>query len=198
MIEAKAKRIGVLLAGGASKRMRQDKLKMLFEGQTLLDRGCQLLSALVANGLLDEFVVSGSIHRANTRIVNDQFLGQGPAGGILSTIKTLGLIEGDLVIALPVDMPLLDIKHLSKLIEASCTNAQSFCYHNAWLPISIVITADLLHAIEKQRNDQKGLSVKQILTLGKGSVLEPESATQLINVNTPEQWHQLSIIQVTE
>ena len=171
--------------------MGQDKRALLFRGETLLDRGCHLLNSLVANNTLDEFVISGSIGRANVRIVTDQFCGKGPVGGILSVITALNLKPQDLLMAIPIDMPLLDCKHLTRLVESSTQYQQSVCYHNAWLPISVVITPELLLATSNWHNEKKGLSVAQLLKLSNGRTLEPEQPALLLNVNSPEQWLRL-------
>lgn len=113
-------------------------------------------------------------------------------GGIFATIKSLQLKQNDLVLALPVDMPLLDFEHLNQLVEVSSQRIRSACYDNAWLPISLVITNELLKAIGQQVAAEKGLSVRQVFELSQGELLEPKNAQCLINVNTPEQWQRLS------
>lgn len=191
-MKAIGKRVGILLAGGASKRMRQDKSSLQFEGESLLQRGCSLLNALKVDSVIDDFVLSCNVDFKDIKKIADEFPNQGPVGGIFATIKSLQLKQNDLVLALPVDMPLLDFEHLNQLVEVSSQRIRSVCYDNAWLPISLVITNELLKAIGQQVAAEKGLSVRQVFELSQGELLEPKNAQCLINVNTPEQWQRLS------
>ena len=107
---------GLVLAGGQSIRMANDKAAMLYRGQPMLTRAAELL----AHELEDVRVsvradqVDDAI-RSRHDLVEDQLEGIGPAAGILSA----HLEQPDcawLVIAC--DMPLLNASLISELLAA--------------------------------------------------------------------------------
>ena len=181
------RKVAVLLAGGASQRMRRDKASLEFDGKTLLTRGADLLQSLVIENLIDEYVVSGPYPQA----IEDDSPHLGPVGGIFSIIGALQLNIGDLLLAVPIDMPLLQKSHLETLIDFTLQNGRTCCYLKAWLPICLVISPQLLEAMEKQKATKKGLSVRALLELSKGDALPPDESHDLVNTNTPEQWQKL-------
>ena len=88
-------------------------------------------------------------------------------------------------------MPLLQKSHLEILIDFTLQNGRTCCYLKAWLPICLVISPQLLEAMEKQKATKKGLSVRALLELSKGDALPPDESHDLVNTNTPEQWQKL-------
>jgi molybdopterin-guanine dinucleotide biosynthesis protein A len=103
---------GLVLAGGASVRMGQDKAVMMWDGQRLVDRavGCLRLIAddvVVANG-------RRTLPDLDVAQIADQPPGVGPLGGIAAG---LGQAEHDLVCVLAVDLPYADPDMFRALIE---------------------------------------------------------------------------------
>ncbi|NVK88126.1 MAG: molybdenum cofactor guanylyltransferase, partial [Gammaproteobacteria bacterium] len=103
--------IGVVLAGGNSKRMGLDKAELphpLNEQQTLLDHAMEIL----INCGCRKVVISGSKWDG----IPDQFDDQGPMAGIYSVLDA---IAESSFLFVPVDMPLLDPFLLQELVSAS-------------------------------------------------------------------------------
>ena len=71
---------GVVLAGGASRRMGRDKAEIRFDGRSLLERTCAVL-----RGVFEEAICVGradEVSRMAVRCVPDERPGMGPLGGL--------------------------------------------------------------------------------------------------------------------
>lgn len=103
---------GVILAGGASVRMGQDKAVMRWEGQRLVDRAVACLRRVA-----DDVVVASGQRRLpdlDVPQIGDQPAGVGPLGGIAAG---LGQARHDLVCVLAVDLPFADADLFGALIH---------------------------------------------------------------------------------
>ncbi len=106
---------GFVLCGGASRRMGNDKSLLAHpSGGTLLDHAVALTLAFCANvtllsGAKKRYAASGHDEIA------DLAPGLGPLGGIEAA---LGRAETHPTLIVPIDLPALQIEHLSKLADA--------------------------------------------------------------------------------
>jgi molybdopterin-guanine dinucleotide biosynthesis protein A len=98
--------IGLILAGGLSSRMGEDKATLMIDGQTMLERTAMALRAAGA----DLVVVSG----ARPGGIPDRWPQAGPVGGIASAAEVLPDAEWLIV---PVDMPRLGQSVLAPLLS---------------------------------------------------------------------------------
>lgn len=104
-----------ILAGGASRRMGEDKalLRLTADGLTLLER-----AILVASGVSsDVFVVcppDREYARFGARIAADRFPGEGPLGGIITALEAA---RADQVLVLSCDHPFLSVPLLRWISE---------------------------------------------------------------------------------
>lgn len=106
---------GVVLAGGQSSRMGQDKalLRLVPEGPTLLEHALDRLSPLV-----DELLVVGhplSHGHVGPFVIPDDRPGMGPLGGLLTAMR---YAAHDRLLVLAVDMPNVDALLLQRLKQA--------------------------------------------------------------------------------
>jgi molybdopterin-guanine dinucleotide biosynthesis protein A len=103
---------GVVLAGGKSRRLGQDKARVRLDGCELLDRACGLLKELG----LDVLVVGRDAgeHGLDVAWVLDDIPGIGPAGGIVTALAATG--SDCLVLAC--DLPFLEPWLLARLMDA--------------------------------------------------------------------------------
>lgn len=105
----------LLLAGGKSSRMGQDKRLLEIAGRTLVDHALDLLTAAGA----DRILISGDVPGHDG--IPDRIPGCGPPGGLHAAVHhiaaTAGL-DGSPLLVIPVDMPLLDAGTLARLVEA--------------------------------------------------------------------------------
>ncbi len=116
----------MVLAGGSSSRMGQDKARMLVDGIALLTRVAQAV-APVGNGAVT--IVGGDsdltelvgTHTQKVTHVRDAFVGQGPLGGVITALRSA---TADRVLIVACDLPRLHTEHLQHLVcEARATDA---------------------------------------------------------------------------
>jgi molybdenum cofactor guanylyltransferase len=180
--------IGVVLAGGASRRMGRDKALLTWRGKTMLEHMAQLLLAAGASRIL----VSGNCpeYAAHAELVPDAEPGGGPLVGLLSV---LALHKSNALIV-PVDMPLLSAPLLARLVPAALQ--LSACVHFAdymlpmWLHLDQNTLAQLQSLCALPGTASRGRSVRALQSLLKAQALPLSSAEQaeLANCNTPEAW----------
>lgn len=169
----------LILAGGLSSRMGQDKALLNIQGQTLLSHMQQLAFAAGAKQVLVSRNQAGFIQDLAQPMLHQQ----GPLAGILAS---LGHCTSDRLLVLAVDTPLLTADTLQLLLNAAANQATYFT--DSPLPCVLPVSASLANQIEQQLHAGKR-SVKQLLDqLGALSVASP--ASELLNTNTPEQWQQ--------
>jgi molybdopterin-guanine dinucleotide biosynthesis protein A len=102
---------GVLLVGGASERFGSPKALALFRGRTLADHGRRLLEEVC-----DEVLVVGKTADGLPFAVLDD--GAGSRAPVFGLIAGLRAAQHDVVVALPVDVPLVTADVLGKLAAA--------------------------------------------------------------------------------
>lgn len=121
--------LGVVLAGGASRRMGRDKAKLALDGGTLVERAATLLVTVCSNSVL----AVGSDRRYPTvrlPVAEDRYPGAGPLAGIEAALVAS---IGRPVLVLACDLPRVDRTVLERLLE----HAQAALEADgprAWLP----------------------------------------------------------------
>jgi len=102
--------LGLVLVGGASRRMGTDKAAIEFDGLTLLDRSLAVLSEVFTS-----VVVSGGDHApAGFRVAPDLVPGLGPLGALDTAYR---FSAGRAVFLLAVDMPFVDAGTIRTIAE---------------------------------------------------------------------------------
>lgn len=101
---------GVVLAGGASRRMGRDKARLELGGRSLLQRQVDKLRALGVGDIM----VSGAGCAAppGVRVIADERPGNGPLGGLHACLRAA---RCDACLVVSVDMPLLPAGALARL-----------------------------------------------------------------------------------
>lgn len=160
--------IGVILAGGQSSRMGQNKACLDYNGVSLLDH---MISVLECTGLEDIYV---SGHQDGYRCIPDNTIHNGPAHAMFDVLNHLDHTGG--VLFIPVDMPLLSIDILRLLLKQE----HGGYFKNHPLP-ALIKTAKV-----QTRHD----SVKDFLNaLNVPSIALPQELNKcMTNTNTPEDW----------
>jgi len=185
--------IGVVLAGGLSSRMGQDKAQLLRNNNSMLAFSKQVLTdAGVTN-----IVVSGDNYD-----VPDTVKESGPVGGIASVLARFPQAKSLLI--LPVDLPLMTAPELAQLrIKGELSQkATHFAGHNIplYLPNNAYVELFLKQAFslsatnraatENTRFKNKGPSIKALLTQIPHQAIPCSDANMLFNTNTPDEWQQ--------
>ncbi len=165
----------LILAGGRSSRMGQDKAGLMLNGHSMLDHMQQLALSAGAGQLL--------ISRNQAGFVQDRIAGQGPLGGILSALPHC---TADSLLVLPIDTPLLSPDALRSLLQQAADGAA--CFSGSPLPCVLPNNSELTLLLRQQLASGQR-SVKALLQqLGAREVVT--SQAELLNTNTPADWQQ--------
>lgn len=177
-------RIGVLLAGGASRRMGRDKAELGWRGRPLLQHMRRLLGELG----LERIVISGD--RPEVDGIADLHPGRGPLGGLASV--AVGLPDAMLLVV-PVDMPCLDAALLRALLDAE--PAGPVHYAERPLPMRLPLDAALRGWFRDWLAQPDAPRAVHRLHAKLGSLalpVDPTALPRLANANTPADWEQLN------
>ncbi|MFO3703839.1 molybdenum cofactor guanylyltransferase [Xanthomonas codiaei] len=175
---------GVVLAGGRSSRMGQDKALLRWHRKPLIAHMQALLHAAGAQDVL----VSGD--RPEYAGIADRQPDLGPLGGLASVIDRVA--DGTTVVVVPVDMPLLSTPLLARLLAPVRQRCVSF--EAQMLPMRLCVDTtvrDALAVLMAGAASSRSLrSLQQSLHCHRVAVTASERAA-FVNCNTPEQWSQL-------
>lgn len=188
-----AQTVAVILAGGRSSRMGQDKALLQHQGETLLSRTYHLLNQLG----FKQVVVSGDYPDfPHVQDANGQL---GPVAGIASCVQAMGE-KCEQMLFVAVDTPLLNAETCLHLLEHS--TEQGAYYHPSLLPACLVMSPQLGETLDSfmQPMAAKQRSLKQLFqTLGCQPLEVPSKLSQsLLNANTPAQWRDICQLAVKE
>ncbi len=183
--------LGVVLAGGLSSRMGQDKAQLHRKKTSMLEFSKQVLNDSGINNI----IVSGDNYD-----VPDKIKQGGPVGGILSVLSKFPQAKSLLI--LPVDLPFMTAKALADLrIKGELSQkATYFEGHNIplYLPNNAYVELFLAQAFtvtdnnkcETSRFKQKGPSIKALLKQIPHQAIQSNDINTLFNTNTPQEWLQ--------
>ena len=113
---------GYVMAGGASSRFGMDKALAKLHGQTMLERMCNLLGEMTEDVSL--VAAAGRYQDSGKRIVEDNWPGEGPLGGIITALMDAHTRKHSHGWCLIVgcDMPFLTREWLRYLVERAFTS----------------------------------------------------------------------------
>lgn len=186
--------IGVVLAGGKSSRMGQDKADLQLAGESLLARARRTL----LNAGCHRVVLSGQARTTwHDPVVTDRLPDTGPVGGIISTLQWLSEQHTSPVSALfiPVDTPLLSSALLRTLLNQGVHN-DGCRISDSPLPLILnttdAVLAQCTHMLPELTRG-KSCSIRQFIQpLALSEIRLNESIKPLlVNVNTPTEWENL-------
>ncbi len=177
---------GLILAGGRSRRMGEDKGLIDYRGRTQVRWLADLLG---------EFCVSVHVsvgprqNRAGdyapTATIVDREPGLGPAGGLMSAWRTAPDAAW-LVVA--VDLPLLDRATLKALTAGRSSKhlATAFRHPDGVLEPLCTIWEPAARDLLEQRLELGDASLRRLLETGPVRVLEPPNSEALFSADSPE------------
>lgn len=172
--------LGVVLAGGESRRMGTDKALLRLRGRALLDQMCELMRNAGASGV----IVSGD--RPGWQGIPDATAGRGPLGGV-ATVLTAN--PGARLLFVAVDMPRLTPGLLRTLAhEAGAADVVHF--DDQPLPLLLQATPGVCAAAHALLDGPPPRSLRRLVDgLPARSLPLPEdAASALFNANTPADW----------
>ena len=205
--------LGVVLAGGLSSRMGQDKAQLtrlknvttatnnsaIKSTSSMLDFSKQLLS----DAGIKNIVVSGDNYQ-----IPDLVPCSGPVGGIYSVLAHYPEhLQPKALLILPVDLPLMTAADLAKLRlkgelchkATFFSDSQKQAHHiplylpnNAFLQLFLAqaFQQEKILAIGNEKSNKNGPSVRAMLAQVPHQAITSPNKQALFNTNTPEQWRQ--------
>ncbi len=168
----------LVLAGGRSRRMGQDKSRLPFEGSTLLDWQKQRLAEL---GL--------PVYHSGPDGIPDDLPGfPGPLAGMLSAARAQPDI--DLWLVMPVDMPQVSPALLKPLLESAERERRPVAYEGYPLPLALPVYEAMIAQLRAWLTDPDGpRSIRHLHKTFNGLwQTAPQAEDELINLNTPDDW----------
>jgi molybdopterin-guanine dinucleotide biosynthesis protein A len=190
---------GVVLAGGLSSRMGEDKALLKRDERDMLTYTADLVSTLSIERLLisrnEATTISYQPNDADGyayncahkfEVFNDVVAGVGPLGGIYSVAIQS---KADALIITPVDLPLLRTEDLEQLINEGTSAKRPAYFSHHYLPLFLPLTKEVgqyLDDVVKGKVPQR--SVNTMCTTFGAIEVTPKNNSRLTNVNTPAQW----------
>ena len=182
---------GLILAGGASKRMREDKAALLYQGRSQLERAYELAARHVARVFVSVRSSQRSEPtRARLPLIVDSVEGGGPIVGIRSAFNAN---PGVAWLVIACDLPFLSGTALAQLLAGRDPAVLATAYASShdglpeplcaiWEPAA----APALAAYQAAGGD----CPRKFLRTHPMRLLQPADARALDNINTPEEYRQ--------
>ncbi|MGB1090899.1 MAG: NTP transferase domain-containing protein [Oceanobacter sp.] len=189
--KAPCKVLGLVLAGGESRRMGRDKALLPFKGfSSLLHRQVKLMQQLP----LFELVVSRH-ERLQTPtdlgvpILSDHNDQQhdGPLAGLHSA--AFAYPEADALLVLPVDLPLMDSSSMDRLLTEGIKRQVPLYFEDEYLPLYLPLTETIREYLADQLSMMASdRSIRGLLRANQAQTLIPKNQRALTNANTEAEW----------
>jgi len=175
---------GILLAGGKSARMGEEKATLAIDGQTFLS--CQVGKIRTLG--IGDIVISGF----GEGMVPDDEPGCGPMGGLKSCLRK---IKNSSALVLPIDVPLVTTELLTALLTEHEKNEApvTIVSHQGKIePLIGVYDRSLLPQMERLLKEKR-YSLRALFACCACNVLPWEKEErQFFNCNTPEEYRIIS------
>jgi molybdenum cofactor guanylyltransferase len=180
---------GLILAGGASSRMKRDKATLEYDGKTQLERAYELVSRHLARVYVSvrESQVRDAA-RARFPLIVDTIVGEGPIVGIRSALAA-HRDAAWLVVAC--DLPFLTDAALEQLLAERDPTALATAFRSAHdgLPEPLCAVWEPAAAAALGAHQATGAwCPRKFLMRHPARLLEPRDRRALDNVNTPEEY----------
>jgi len=178
----------LILVGGESKRMGEDKAVLKYNNEVQLDRIIQWADQLELKPYLsvrESQQQWGDSFGVET--IPDLLKNAGPLGGIVSAMK-FNPNSAWLVIAC--DLPLMNVKHLSALIQMRNPRKMATCFKSPMdggpEPLATIYEPAAMHALIAWWANGFQCPRKMLFN-SEVEIIEPNDNSVLMNVNTPEE-----------
>ncbi len=183
---------GLLLSGGASRRMQRDKASLEYGGEAQLLRAWRLLSAVCDRAFVS--IRPEQEHdplRASLPTLSDRYDAVGPVAGILSAQDAY---PDAAWLVLACDLPLLDESTLRRLVSARAPGTDAIAFRSRFddLPEPLcAIWEPSSHVLLREKHDAGRFCPRGTLKHLRTTLLPPPGDA-LDNINTPEEFERVS------
>jgi molybdopterin-guanine dinucleotide biosynthesis protein A len=171
--------IGVILAGGLSRRMGQDKALLKLHNQQMLSRTFKALTGTSVNKVVISRNDDQKEHFA------DLIPNKGPLSGIHSIAARFPSAN---LLIVPVDLPFMDTESLQTLLDKGLKFERNVRYHEHNLPLFLRNSETLRQALDFTLSCSKNYSVQSLCSNFPLLEIQANKPSCLFNTNTPEQW----------
>lgn len=171
----------VILAGGKSSRMGQNKAQMLRpDGLTQLEHTRNQVAQLNPSRIMISGVDLPDIHPD-----------YGPLSGIHAALETLK--AGDSLLVVPCDLPLLTANALQPLLSATDSTAFQHAYLPCLLQVSTSLKSRINTLLENNKNEKKSIfSIKNLLNFLEVRWVKNTLEKEIKSANTIQEWTNLT------
>ncbi|GAA4661164.1 molybdenum cofactor guanylyltransferase [Gordonia humi] len=189
---------GIILAGGRSRRMGQDKAGLEFEGVTMLTRVAGVVEQRCAPVLVAAPETSQAYRElsreSDLRWVTDEKQGSGPLGGLAAALAAAGAAGADVAFVCATDMPLIGTGLIEELLAGLTEQADAVIARDAQRdhPMAGVYrtrVAETLQALV-DGGELRMTAAVEALDTRRVSVTDENWLT---NVDAPEDLHRLRV-----
>lgn len=180
---------GILLAGGKSSRMGEDKAFMRYHNRYLYEYSLSIL-----NLFSEEIILSSANPRFKNLeypCISDEISNLGPLGGIYSCLK---LIKNESAIVLPCDLPFITGKIIEFLIENSGGYDITIALNHEKRPEPLIgiYSSSLIPLIKEMIHSNQNKMQELFLRANTNFVMVPEITPEMFrNINNPEDFNSL-------
>jgi molybdopterin-guanine dinucleotide biosynthesis protein A len=186
---------GLLLSGGASRRMQRDKAHVEYRGEPQLLRAWRLLGEVTERAFVSAREdQAGDPLRAGLPLIVDSYNSIGPAAGVLSAQDAYPEVAW---LVLACDLPLLDLGTLRTLLAERdpAADATAFTSRHDGLPEPLcAIWEPASHVLLLQRYQAAEYCPRKALIRSNTRLLPPPGEA-LDNINTPADLEQMQSAQ---
>lgn len=182
---------GLILAGGASTRMRRDKAALQYLGKAQLERACELANRHVGKVFVSlRADQTADPTRAHRPMIVDSVVGEGPIAGIRSALAAHPEVAW---LVLACDLPFLSDAAIAGLLRRRDPNALATAYRSAHdglpEPLCAIWEASAARPLAEYQRAGGHCPRKFLIRQG-ANLLELPDPRALDNVNTPEEYSQ--------
>ncbi len=185
----------VILAGGKSRRLGQDKAWLKIGGQAIIRRTLACLSPLFEEVIIVGPAYAGEFQELGVKIIPDELPETGPLGGLYSGLKASSC---EWVFCCACDMPFLNSKLIAALkSQANHYNAIICKWAGKTHPLHSFYTKSCLPVIQNnlENNQLKMMDILPLLTVKyvdeKFIAQYDADGSSLFNLNTPKNLKQV-------
>lgn len=175
---------GVVLAGGESSRMGQDKSLLVFGEQKMIQYSIDAFKPFCK-----EIFISSSKKKHtefNYKTICDEYTKIGPIAGIHSALKKSNT---NFIMILPCDSPMVKKEFIQFLISQIDTTTKAIVpkYKNHLEPLFAIYHKSVLPIIEDQIGI-KNYKLTNLLALIGAKTIEVQDRSCFVNINTPKDY----------
>lgn len=177
---------GVILAGGQSSRMGQDKALLTRDHRDMFFYTLDTLESLPLNDMFISRNPKQVSYLTRHKVIADEHSNQGPLGGIHAVAQHS---HAEALLIVPIDLPLLEAKDLIKIMSMANQTGQPVFFEHHFLPILLPLNPEVRGYLTDVVSGRiQSRSVKALCKRFNGIEISPDNVERLQNTNTPEQW----------